>query len=59
MEHNASAKNKAGSNAVTTHLDTNRNIPGGFFSLQFFCIALTPLLTELIVNIKCTELRGK
>jgi uncharacterized membrane protein YvbJ len=29
MEHSASAEIKAGSNAVTTHSDTKRNIPGG------------------------------
>jgi len=29
MEHKAYFKNKAGSNAVTTHSDTKRNIPRG------------------------------
>jgi len=29
MEHNASAKNKARSNAVTTHSHKKRNIPSG------------------------------
>ena len=29
MEHKAYFKNKTGSNAVTTHSDTKRNIPGG------------------------------
>ena len=29
MEHKAFIKNKAGSNAVTTHSDTKRNIPSG------------------------------
>ena len=29
MEHKAYFKNKTGSNAVTTHSDTKRNIPEG------------------------------
>jgi len=29
MKHNASVKNKEGSNAVTTHSGTKRNIQGG------------------------------
>ena len=46
MEHRASFKNKAGSNAVTTHSDTKRNISRGLSPL-LFCIALTPLTNEL------------
>jgi hypothetical protein len=46
-EHNASAKNKAGSNAVTTHSDTKRNIPGDSLSPLLFCIAFIPLTNEL------------
>ena len=37
MEHKAYFKNKTGSNAVTTHSDTKRNIPGG---LSFTIILL-------------------
>ena len=44
MEHKAFFKNKAGSNAVTTHSDMKRNIPRGLF---FICIALIPLTNEL------------
>jgi len=40
MQHNTSVKNKAGSNAVTTHSDTKRNIPGGLSS-TITLIALT------------------
>jgi hypothetical protein len=41
-------KNKAGSNAVTTHSDTKMNIPRGlFFAITFFCIALIPLTNML------------
>jgi len=29
MEHKASFKNKAGSNAIVTHSDTKRGVPGG------------------------------
>jgi len=29
MEHKALKRNKAGSNAITTHSDTKRNIPRG------------------------------
>ena len=46
MEHKAYLKNKTECNAVTTHSDTKRNIPGGLSSL-FFCIALIPLSNEL------------
>ena len=36
MEHKAFFKNKAGSNAVTTHSDTKRNIPRGLsFAITF------------------------
>ena len=44
MEHKASLKNKAGSNAVTTHSDTKRNILS--FTITF-CIAHIPLTKEL------------
>ena len=38
MEHNASFKNKAGSNAVTTHSDTKRNIPSELsFVITLLC----------------------
>jgi hypothetical protein len=40
-------KNKAGSNAVTTHSDTKRNIPWGLSVAITFCIALIPLTNEL------------
>jgi hypothetical protein len=39
--------NKAGSNAVTTHSDTKRNIPRGLSFEILFCIALIPLTNEL------------
>ena len=29
MEHKATFKNKAGSNAIATHSDKKRNVPGG------------------------------
>ena len=47
MEHKAYFKNKTGSNAVTTHSDTKRNIPGDSLSPSLFCIALIPLTNEL------------
>ena len=47
MEHKAYFKNKAGSNAVTTHSDTKRNIPRGSFAITLFCIALIPLTNAL------------
>ena len=47
MEHRASAKNKAGSNAFTTHSDTKRNIPGRLSFAITFCVALIPLTKEL------------
>jgi hypothetical protein len=40
-------QNKAGSNAVTTHSDTKRNIPRGFFLPFLFCIALIALKNKL------------
>jgi hypothetical protein len=41
-------KNKGGSNAVTTHSDTKRNIRNGFsFTFLLFCTALIPLTIEL------------
>ena len=43
-----SFKNKAGSNAVTTHSDTKRNIPRELYFVIIFCIALIPLTNELI-----------
>jgi len=46
MEHKAYFKNIAGSNAVTTHSDTKRNIPKGLSPL-LFCIALIQLTNEL------------
>ena len=45
MEHKDSFKNKAGSNAVTTHADTKRNIPGGISFAITLCAALI-LLTH-------------
>jgi len=47
MEHKAYFKNKTGSNAVTTHSDTKRNIPGDSLSPLFICIELIPLTNEL------------
>jgi len=44
MEHNTSFKNKTGSNAVTTHSHTNRNIPWG---LSF---AITLLYSTYCIN---------
>jgi hypothetical protein len=44
MEHNASAENKAGSNAVTSHSDTKRNIPRGLF------LAITLLYSNYPIN---------
>jgi len=41
MEHKVIFKNKAGSNAVTIHSDTMRNVP------LLFCKALAPLSNEL------------
>ena len=40
MEHNSYFKNKTGSNAVITHSDTKRNIPGGlsFAIILLHCI---------------------
>ena len=47
IEHKAYFKNKAESNAVTTHSVTKRNIPRGLsFAINFF-IALIPLTNEL------------
>ena len=49
MEHKAFFfLKKAGSNVVTTHSDTKRNIPRGLFFAIIFCIALIPLTNELI-----------
>jgi len=46
MEHKI--KNKTGSNAVTTHSDTKRNILRGLsFAITLFCIAFIPLTNEL------------
>ena len=47
MEHKAFFKNKAGSNAITTHSDTKRNIPRGLSFAVTLCIALIPLKNEL------------
>jgi hypothetical protein len=47
MEHRASAKNKAGSNAFITHSDTKSNIPGRLSLPITFCIALIPSTNEL------------
>ena len=47
MEHTASLKNKAGSNAVTINSDTKRNISGDSLSPLLFCVALNPLKTKL------------
>ena len=47
MEHRAYFKNETGSNAVTTHSDTKRNIPGDSFSQLILCIALITLTNEL------------
>ena len=47
MEHKAYFKNKTGSNAVTTHSDKKRNIPGGLSFAITPCIALIPLTNEL------------
>jgi hypothetical protein len=47
MENRASAKHKAGSNALTIHSDTKSNIPGRLSSAITFCIALIQLTNEL------------
>jgi len=47
MEQNASLKNKAGGNAVTSHSDTKRNIPGVLSFAITFCIVRIPLTKEL------------
>ena len=47
MEHKAYFKNKAGSNAVTTHSDMKRNIPRGLSFAILFCIALIPVTNDL------------
>jgi len=47
MEDKAYFKNKAGSNAVTTHSDTKRNIPKGLYSAITHCIAFVPLTNQL------------
>jgi hypothetical protein len=47
MEHNAPRTNKAGSDAVTTHSDTRRNIPVGSLPPLLFCAALIPSTHEL------------
>ena len=62
MEHKAYFKNKTRINAVTTHSDTKRNIPGRLSFAIKLCIALIPLTNELNradVGIKYMELRGK
>jgi len=46
MEPKAFFKNKAGSNAATTHSDMKRNIPRGLLPLLFY-IALIPLTNAL------------
>jgi len=47
MEYKAYFKNKAVSNAVTTHSDKERNIPRGLSFAIKLCIALIPLTNEL------------
>jgi hypothetical protein len=47
MEHKAFLKNKAGSNAVTTHSSTKRSIPKDSFPPLLFCIALIPLTNKV------------
>jgi len=47
MEGKAYFKNTTGSNAVTTHSNTKRNIPRGLSFAINFCIALIPLTNEL------------
>ena len=47
MKHKAYFKNKTGRNAVTTHSERKRNIPGGLSLAIFLCIALIPLTNEL------------
>ena len=47
MEHKASFKNKAASNAVATHSDTKRNIPGGLSFAITFCMAFIHAINEL------------
>ena len=47
MEHKAFLKIKAGTNAVTTHSDTKRDIPRRLSFAITFCIALIPLTNNL------------
>ena len=47
MENKVFFKNKARSNAVTTHSDTKRNIPRGLFFAVIFCIAHISLTNKL------------
>ena len=47
MEHEASFTNKTGSNAVATHSDTTRIIPGGLAFFIIFCIPHIPLRNDL------------
>jgi hypothetical protein len=46
MEHNASPENKAGTDAVTTHSDTMRNIPGGLSLTITFLYSTYPTNTR-------------
>ena len=47
MEHKAYFKNKTGSNAVTTHSVTKRNIPGGLSFAITLLHCTIPLTNEL------------
>jgi len=43
MEYKVSAKNKAGSNAVTVHSHMKRNIPGGLYVVITFMYGTYPI----------------
>jgi len=47
MEHEASFKNKTGSNALASHSRTTRNIPGGLAFAIIFRIPHIPLRNDL------------
>jgi len=63
MEHKSYFKNKAGSKAVTTHSDNEEEYSKGtlfrHYSFALQTVHQQTSWTELIVDIKYMELRGK
>jgi len=62
MELKAYFKNKARINAVTAHSATKRNIPNAFYfaiTRLYRTHSINKRAEQLIVDAKCTELRGK